>query len=288
MRKCLGKHSCMSSPFSIAILNDTSFFFRQCNYKCTKENLVRDGDTSQCTSNPVSIKLNYSVRLGPFSNSFVASVALFGWDSGHSEAATPCSVCLVFRSLGGCESVFSLLEQRGDSTCCASLTLQYRMNGEVCRLSNLLTYHGKLTCATADVSESRLTLHKQVSCRPTMAGWPALQLTLWLGWLSCRLGANLLTYHCSLTSAQMISARLGWLSSSRLVADLLTYHGRLTCATADISEICLALNRLVSCWPALLLISARLARLSWGRLLLLLLLLLLLKEVGNARLGESD
>ena len=34
MRKCLGKHSCMSSSFPIVILNDTSFF-RQCNYKCT-------------------------------------------------------------------------------------------------------------------------------------------------------------------------------------------------------------------------------------------------------------
>ena len=34
MRKCLGKHSCMSSSFPIAILNDTSFFW-QCNYKCT-------------------------------------------------------------------------------------------------------------------------------------------------------------------------------------------------------------------------------------------------------------
>ena len=27
MRDCLGKHSCMSSPFPIAILNGTSFFF---------------------------------------------------------------------------------------------------------------------------------------------------------------------------------------------------------------------------------------------------------------------
>ena len=34
MRKCLGKHSCMSNSFPIVILNDTSFF-RQCNYKCT-------------------------------------------------------------------------------------------------------------------------------------------------------------------------------------------------------------------------------------------------------------
>ena len=47
MRKCLGKHSCMSSSFP-TILNGTSFF-RQCNYKCTKENSVQGGDTSQCT-----------------------------------------------------------------------------------------------------------------------------------------------------------------------------------------------------------------------------------------------
>ena len=52
MRECLGKHSCTSSSFPIAILNGTSFF-RQCNYKCTKENSVGDGDTSQSTSNPV-------------------------------------------------------------------------------------------------------------------------------------------------------------------------------------------------------------------------------------------
>ena len=57
MRKCLGKHSCMSSSFPIVTLNDTSFF-QQCSYKCTKENSVRDGDTSQCSSNPVSTKLN--------------------------------------------------------------------------------------------------------------------------------------------------------------------------------------------------------------------------------------
>ena len=57
MGKSLEKHSCMSSSFPIVMLNGTSFF-RQCNYQCTKENWVRDGDTSQCTSNPVSTKLN--------------------------------------------------------------------------------------------------------------------------------------------------------------------------------------------------------------------------------------
>ena len=31
MRECLGKHSCMSSPFSIAILNDTYFFTKRDN-----------------------------------------------------------------------------------------------------------------------------------------------------------------------------------------------------------------------------------------------------------------
>ena len=33
-------------------------FFRQCNYKCTKENSVRDGDTSPSTSNPIPTKLD--------------------------------------------------------------------------------------------------------------------------------------------------------------------------------------------------------------------------------------
>ena len=34
IRKCLGKHLCMSSPFPIAILDGTCFF-RQCNFTCT-------------------------------------------------------------------------------------------------------------------------------------------------------------------------------------------------------------------------------------------------------------
>ena len=34
-------------------------FFRQCNYKCTKENSVRDDDTSPSTCNPVSTRLNW-------------------------------------------------------------------------------------------------------------------------------------------------------------------------------------------------------------------------------------
>ena len=32
-------------------------FFRQCNYKCTKDNSVRDGDTSPSTSNSIPTKL---------------------------------------------------------------------------------------------------------------------------------------------------------------------------------------------------------------------------------------
>ena len=35
-------------------------FFRQYNYKCTKENSVRDGDTCPSTSNPLPTKLNLS------------------------------------------------------------------------------------------------------------------------------------------------------------------------------------------------------------------------------------
>ena len=60
MRKCLGKHSCMSFSFPIVILNDTSFFSDSATTKCTKGNSVRDGDTSPSTSNALPTKLNYS------------------------------------------------------------------------------------------------------------------------------------------------------------------------------------------------------------------------------------
>ena len=39
------------------------YFFRQCNYKCTIENSVRDGDTSPSTSNPLPTKLNLCVSV---------------------------------------------------------------------------------------------------------------------------------------------------------------------------------------------------------------------------------
>ena len=50
-RECLGKHSYMSSSFPIAKLNTS--IFRQCSNTRTKVNSVRDGGTSQSTSNPV-------------------------------------------------------------------------------------------------------------------------------------------------------------------------------------------------------------------------------------------
>ena len=52
MRKCLGKHSCMSSPFPVAILNGTCSF-PTVQLQVHKWNSVRDGDTSPSTSNPV-------------------------------------------------------------------------------------------------------------------------------------------------------------------------------------------------------------------------------------------
>ena len=88
MRKCLGKHSCMSSSFPIVILYDTSFF-RQCNYKCTKENSVRDGDTSQCTSNPVSTELNsdFTAVAAPAarSDTDIAHCAMLYWSGWSFE-----------------------------------------------------------------------------------------------------------------------------------------------------------------------------------------------------------
>ena len=53
MRKCLGKHSCMSSSYSTVILNDTTFF-RQCNYKCTL--CIQSKNWKQlCTSIPIPL-----------------------------------------------------------------------------------------------------------------------------------------------------------------------------------------------------------------------------------------
>ena len=57
MRKCLGKHSCMSSSFPVVILNDTSFF-PTVQLQVHKRNSVRDGDASSSTSNPKPTKLN--------------------------------------------------------------------------------------------------------------------------------------------------------------------------------------------------------------------------------------
>ena len=52
-----GKHSCMSSSFPIVILNDTSFFSDSATASVQKRIGAR-WRHSQCTSNPVSTKLN--------------------------------------------------------------------------------------------------------------------------------------------------------------------------------------------------------------------------------------
>ena len=56
MRKCLGKHSCMSSSFPIVILNDTSSFLRV-QLQVHNENLARYGRNTEALVN-LNTKLN--------------------------------------------------------------------------------------------------------------------------------------------------------------------------------------------------------------------------------------
>ena len=58
MRKCLGKHSCMSSSFPIVILNDTSFF-HTVQLQVHNENAARYGRNADTLVN-LRNKLNYS------------------------------------------------------------------------------------------------------------------------------------------------------------------------------------------------------------------------------------
>jgi len=59
------------------------------------------------------------------------------------------------KALGMDRSLFTHLEDAGGTF---SLTLQYRMNGEIMRLSNMLTYDGALLCASTAVAEARLKI----------------------------------------------------------------------------------------------------------------------------------
>ena len=57
MRKCLGKHSCMSSSFPIVILNDTSFF-STVQLQVHNENPARYGRNTDALVN-LNTKLNF-------------------------------------------------------------------------------------------------------------------------------------------------------------------------------------------------------------------------------------
>ena len=62
MRKCLGKHLCMSNSFPIVILNDASFFSTVQLQAHKREFGARWRHYSQCTSNPVSTKLKLDFK----------------------------------------------------------------------------------------------------------------------------------------------------------------------------------------------------------------------------------
>lgn len=59
------------------------------------------------------------------------------------------------RSLGMEETLLDLLDRPDDTV---ELTLQYRMNEEILRLSNQLTYDNKLECATEEIRTNTLQL----------------------------------------------------------------------------------------------------------------------------------
>ena len=89
MRKCLGKHSCMSFSFPLVILNDTSLF-PTVQLQVHKKNSLRDGDTSQCTSNPVSTKLTLALAI-------------------HRVTAVPSSLGLVIHRVTAVQSSLGLV-----------------------------------------------------------------------------------------------------------------------------------------------------------------------------------
>lgn len=59
--------------------------------------------------------------------------------------------------LGYGESLLSTLAERHPSSV-AALTLQYRMNSDICKLSSYMTYGGRLKCGTEAVEFQRLQL----------------------------------------------------------------------------------------------------------------------------------
>ena len=58
MRECLGKHSCMSSPFPIAILNGTSFFLSFFSLWCKREKMPSGHYYRLCSRSGRSNHLN--------------------------------------------------------------------------------------------------------------------------------------------------------------------------------------------------------------------------------------
>ena len=91
-------------------------FFRQCSYKCTKENWVRDADTSQCTSNPVSTKLNWvdcvKVTLGNRGMT-VEAARLCSSGAYVTEQFSRCNFCMVLFSFGPPSRALMVITWRG-------------------------------------------------------------------------------------------------------------------------------------------------------------------------------
>ncbi|XP_023228327.1 DNA replication ATP-dependent helicase/nuclease DNA2-like isoform X2 [Centruroides sculpturatus] len=108
-----------------------------------------------------------TVCLGPlfYANKFILI--------GDSQQLPPVVQNKEARLRGMSESLFLRLEMAENTI---ELNLQYRMNGEIMMLCNLLTYDGKLKCASADVENARLIIPK-LSCLPDSIGWHKLLLS---------------------------------------------------------------------------------------------------------------
>ncbi|KAK7086652.1 Tripartite DNA replication factor [Halocaridina rubra] len=74
------------------------------------------------------------------------------------------------RDLGMGESLFARLDSLGATSC---LTQQYRMNGHIMKLANLLMYDGQLQCANSALETATITLpnYTNEECTTTFPGW---------------------------------------------------------------------------------------------------------------------
>ncbi|XP_076339940.1 DNA replication helicase/nuclease 2 isoform X2 [Tachypleus tridentatus] len=95
------------------------------------------------------------------------------------------------RDLGMSESLFSHLSTPANTI---DLNIQYRMNSEVMRLSNLFMYNGALECGSEETANATLTLNNTslVQCFPSLDSWPMIALATELKYSVVMLNTDLI------------------------------------------------------------------------------------------------